>query len=72
MNAYKCDRCGRLYEPYCKNQDYEWRGNNISIMSRKNAFEDFISYDLCPVCAKALVNFMAKYEDVELCSEGKD
>ena len=66
MNAYKCDRCGRLYEKYKRDKDHKWHGICLSV-----AGDDYI-YDLCPVCAKALVNFMATYEDVELCSDGKD
>lgn len=71
MRAYKCDRCGRLYESYSKDKDYKWHGARLSVIGDDGGYSN-IYYDLCPVCAKALVNFMATYENVELCSDGKD
>lgn len=66
MKAYKCDRCKRLYEPYKLTDEYSWRGACLIVGHPGCCF------DLCPVCAKALVDFMAAYKDVENCSDGKD
>lgn len=59
--AYKCDRCGRLYEPY------EFRDYNEKIM-----FKEYIvnvctlggsPFDLCPDCRIGLVEYMNRYDN---------
>jgi uncharacterized C2H2 Zn-finger protein len=44
--AYKCDRCGSLYE-----HDYKVHGNNSLFMGRRPYSNDLL--DLCPMCQKS-------------------
>ena len=45
--AYKCDRCGTLYE-----HDFKNYGNDTLFIGRRPYNNDFL--DLCPMCQKDL------------------
>ena len=58
MKAYKCDRCGKLYE-YYDGIELVSGGYKFTIFSISNYFgianED---YDLCPECMKSLIKWI--------------
>ncbi len=49
-SAYKCDRCGALYE-----YDYRMYGNNMHFIGRRPQKDSEL--DLCPTCQKSLENW---------------
>lgn len=52
--AFKCDRCGTLYEPKSKINKY-------CVVS----MDSLTKLDLCPVCAAILDGWMDKYKNKE-------
>ena len=69
MKAYKCDRCGAMYEHYPLANDYHFKGGIISVCSVTNGgvtCKEIL--DLCEGCRKDLVDFMynAKDESIEV------
>lgn len=46
MNAYKCDRCGKLYERQGK--------SSIFNVTKRDSCYGTYQQDLCPECAEAL------------------
>lgn len=68
MRAFKCDRCGAMYERYPLANDFHFKGGIISVCSVTNGGATCKEIlDLCEDCRKDLVNFMynAKDESVE-------
>ena len=45
MQAYKCDRCGKLFAIYPKDKSF-----HITYKSKKNSLADSILVDLCQEC----------------------
>lgn len=69
MRAFKCDRCGAMYERYPLANDFHFKGGIISVCSVTNGGATCKEIlDLCERCRKDLVNFMynAKDESVEV------
>lgn len=69
MRAFKCDRCGAMYERYPLANDFHFKGGIISVCSVTNGGNTCKEIlDLCESCRKDLVNFMynAKDESVEV------
>lgn len=69
MDAFKCDRCGKLYEGYYKDRTKTERINPVTGLSVSNSMKflvknanDTISggryYDLCKDCMNDLIAFM--------------
>lgn len=64
-NAKKCDRCGKLFEPYgvdagCKIPS---RYTNILLKNlslAKGTYEEFGEYDLCKECNNSLLKWLSK------------
>lgn len=66
MNAFKCDRCGKLFEDY---QERKMEGN-YRIIPNKNGFAH--SLDLCKDCNSSLqdwANAFKKKEEGEMRNE---
>ena len=57
MKAYKCDRCGQLYESMC-NPDI-WVTQDFQPYSEKK------KYNLCDNCRKELKQWMTKYNNIK-------
>lgn len=59
MDAKKCDRCGRYYEPYSIADSHMTRTGDFEYNVKFNNVATFTddknkkTYDLCPECAKA-------------------
>lgn len=53
MKAYKCDRCGKLFEPY----KYQKTSNFLNITRNPNITGDCL--DLCPNCNAELQEWVA-------------
>ena len=68
MKAYKCDRCGKLFERY-KNQG---TSEFFNITRNPNFSNDYL--DLCPKCNAELQEWVAnKKEQVACnCTESED
>lgn len=60
-NAYKCDRCGKLYENYDGIRVVE-NGNGYNIMILAKGVNTY-TYDLCPGCMQKLVDFIKEDPD---------
>lgn len=74
MRAFKCDRCGAMYERYPLSNDFHFKGGIISVCSVTNGGATCKEIlDLCEGCRKDLVNFMynAKDESIEIDTEEK-
>lgn len=74
MRAFKCDRCGAMYERYPLANDFHFKGGIISVCSVTNGGATCKEIlDLCESCRKDLVNFMynAKDESIEVETEEK-
>lgn len=63
MNAKKCDRCGRFYEPY--QPDAALKNSNVIIFAEEYTNADGNSdyyeqrqFELCPNCMADAVRFM--------------
>ena len=60
MMAFKCDRCGNLYEPYDKIQE-RMSFNSLKLVF-KNALHEpvrsSVIYDMCPNCMEDLWKFI--------------
>lgn len=57
--AFKCDRCGKLYEGYRGIQLTD-HGNYYNIMQFVGGLGAFREYDLCPDCMQLLVTFITE------------
>lgn len=64
-DAKKCDRCGKLFEPYniddgCKvpSRYTNILLKNISLV--KGAYKEFGEYDLCKECSDSLLKWLLK------------
>lgn len=57
MKAYKCDRCGQLYESMCN--------PHIWITQDCYPYPDDRIYDLCDTCRKELKQWMNKYHNIK-------
>ena len=55
--AYKCDRCGKLYEKYRgpKINQYDWNYNGMRFYTSGSSSEP---YDLCKECLIGLFEYM--------------
>ena len=68
MKAFKCDRCGSLYEAYYK--QYTLQSGDIKICCSGNGFsfcadnEMLSKMDLCPDCYGELMKWFSRYWDV--------
>jgi hypothetical protein len=63
MDAKKCDRCGKFYEPYQPGAAH--KNSNILIFAEEYVTSDNVSgyceqrqYELCSDCMLAAVHFM--------------
>ncbi len=59
MNAKKCDRCQRFYEPY--QPDAVLKNSNMIIFAEEYGRSDYYEqrkYELCPSCMLDAVKFM--------------
>lgn len=64
MRAFKCDRCGAMYERYPLANDFHFKGGIISVCSVTNGGATCKEIlDLCEGCRKDLVNFMYNAKD---------
>ena len=69
-DAKKCDRCGKLFEPYIKAEDMRPKKESdnpgyLSISSRRMIFKsqyyiDKGNFDLCQECAKSFSRWLEK------------
>lgn len=59
MNAYKCDRCGRLYSRRCV--------PDITIQRYFHGYGDVKRFDLCDECQSALEEWLTEFK--ETCDE---
>ena len=69
-NAYKCDRCGALYEPY--GHSFGDRKAKFSCMAIASSdvwgpYDATVRYDLCPGCVRAILDFLT----VEVKTDGE-
>ena len=69
-NAYKCDRCGALYEPY--GHSFGDRKTKFSRMvigasDPSGFYAETVCYDLCPGCMRAILDFLT----VEVKTDGE-
>ena len=60
--AYKCDRCGKLFEEYSKMQDVPGKQYGI-IHGRQGCILRHL--DLCASCYEALIYFMNEEEETK-------
>lgn len=70
MNAFKCDRCGKLYEDYHKDKAKQDRINQVTGLLQVSNSMCFLvrktngtlstgkCYDLCKDCMNDLIDFM--------------
>lgn len=70
MDAFKCDRCGKLYEGYYKDKTKTERINPVTgLVSASNSMKFLVKhengtisggryYDLCKDCMNDLIAFM--------------
>lgn len=58
-SAYKCDRCGRLYE-----HDFQLYLHSYYISKDCHPQED-LKLDLCPTCQKSLENWFKRIAKVK-------
>ena len=62
-NAFKCDRCGTLYERY-EGIEVVSGGYKYNILSISNKFGvTSMDYDICPECMKSLVEWMMEADN---------
>ena len=71
-DAKKCDRCGKLFEPYNYNIDegckVPSRYTNIlvkNISITKGAYKKFGEYDLCKECSDSFLEWLSKPKAVK-------
>ena len=71
-NAKKCDRCGKLFEPYIYNIDegckVPSRYTNIlvkNISIAKETYKEFGEYDLCKECNDSFLEWLSKPKAVK-------
>ena len=58
-DAKKCDRCGKLFEPYLKSDRYKNPNKYICVIAidkivSANRYDNQTQMDLCQECAKSL------------------
>ena len=61
--AYKCDRCGKLYEPYefsDYSEEIKFKERIINVSTLSGA-----TYDLCPNCRIGLAEYMNQGKDTQ-------
>ena len=60
MNAKKCDRCTRFYEPYVP--DMLTKNSNMLIFAEEkdNTYVEWRQFELCPDCMKDACRFMTE------------
>lgn len=69
MDAFKCDRCGKLYEGYHKDKTKQERINPVTGLFVSNSMKFLVQntngtisggryYDLCKDCMNDLIAFM--------------
>lgn len=69
MDAFKCDRCGKLYEGYYKDKTKTERINPVTGLFVSNSMKFLVQnanatisggryYDLCKDCMNKLIDFM--------------
>lgn len=67
-DAKKCDRCGKLYEPYNKSRLYgTMRVSAFAFMIENRGYSLDERYDLCPDCMK----FLQKWFKGKECEENE-
>ena len=64
-DAKKCDRCGKLFEPYNIDTGYKVPSRYTSILVKnislaKETYKEFGEYDLCKECNDSFSKWLAK------------
>ena len=69
-DAKKCDRCGKLFEPYNIDAGYKVPSRYTSILVKnislaKETYKEFGEYDLCKECNDSFLKWLSGTNDVK-------